>query len=244
MKKKICGKETSEVKLKLNSSLYRNDRSLTFPVLLDNSLVQSINKQGMHVPIDEHLHLSALSSTDVTRMLKGGLSTSSTLEQSPMDNTVPLTDNSKSLPTFFPPRNQHVPPPPLCPSRGISKSINKFATDFCSIASCWPSGYFISEWSSFQISEKRERKLSLPLPALAGSQAWEERWCFLLEEPALIARHRYIGAAGRMDHLSQHERRNKIFAKESQKSNEELAKVQPKVTLLINFALMVLGHRN
>lgn len=66
----------------------------------------------------------------------------------------------------------------------------------------------------------------------------------MLEEPALIARHRYIGAAGRTDHLPQHERRNKIFAKESQKSNEELAKVQPKVTLLINFALMVLGHRN
>lgn len=64
MKKKICGKEMSEAKLKLNSSLYRNDRSITFPVLLGNSLVQSINKQGMHVPIDEHSHFSALSSTN------------------------------------------------------------------------------------------------------------------------------------------------------------------------------------
>lgn len=105
MKKKICGKETSEVRLKLNSSLYRNDRSITFPVLLDNSLVQSINKQGMHVPVDEHLHFSALSSTNVRQMFKGGLSSSYTLEQSPMDNTVShtaLPDNSKSLPTFSP----------------------------------------------------------------------------------------------------------------------------------------------
>lgn len=87
MKKKICGKETSEVKPKLNSSLYRNDRSITFPVLPDNSLVQSINKQGMHIPIDEHLHFSALSSTNGRQMFKGGLSTSYRLEQPPMDNT-------------------------------------------------------------------------------------------------------------------------------------------------------------
>lgn len=104
--------------------------------------------------------------------------------------------------------------------------------------------YLICEWSSFLISGKKERKLSLPLPPLAGSQAWGERWRSLPEEPALTAQHRYIGAAGRMDRLPQHERRNKIFAKESQKTNEELAKVQTKVTSLINFALMVLGHRN
>lgn len=82
MEKKICGKEMSEVKLKLNSSSYTNDRSITFPILPDNSLVQSINKQGMYVPIDEHLHFSALSSANVRRMFKGGLSTNYRLEQS------------------------------------------------------------------------------------------------------------------------------------------------------------------
>lgn len=82
MKKKICGKEMSEVKLKLNSSSYTNDRSITFPILPDNSLVQNINKQGMYIPIDEHLHFSALSSTNVRQMFKGGPSTNYRLEQS------------------------------------------------------------------------------------------------------------------------------------------------------------------
>lgn len=82
MKKKMCGKEMSEVKLKLNSSSYSNDRSITFPILPDNSLVQNINKQGMYIPIDEHLHFSALSSTNVRQMFKGGLSTNYRLEQS------------------------------------------------------------------------------------------------------------------------------------------------------------------
>ena len=72
----------SEVKLKLNSSSYTNDRSITFPLLLDNSLVHNISKQGMYVPIDEHLHSSALSSTNVRQMFKGGLSTNYGLEQS------------------------------------------------------------------------------------------------------------------------------------------------------------------
>lgn len=135
MKKKICEKETSEVKLKLNSSLYRNDRSITFPALPDDSLVQSINKQGMHVPIDEHLHFSALSSTNVRQMFKRGLSTNYRLEQSPKDNIVahkPFPDNSNCLPTFFPPGTSMLLPLPLCPSRGISKGTNKFVTDFCS----------------------------------------------------------------------------------------------------------------
>lgn len=113
MKKKICGKETSEAKLKLNSSLYRNDRSVTFPVLPDNSLVQSINKQGMHVPIDEYSHFSALRSTNVRLMFKGALSNSYRLEQSPVDDPgshTALPDNSRSLPTLFPPKE------PACPS--------------------------------------------------------------------------------------------------------------------------------
>lgn len=82
MKKKICGREMSEVKLKRNSRLYTNDRSITFPILLDNSLVQNINKQGMYIPINEHVHFSALSSTNVRQMFKGGLSTNYRLEQS------------------------------------------------------------------------------------------------------------------------------------------------------------------
>lgn len=82
MKKKICGKEMSEVKLKLNSSSYTNDRSITFPILPDNSLVQNINKQGMYIPIDEHLHFSALSTANVRQMFKGDLSTNYRLEQS------------------------------------------------------------------------------------------------------------------------------------------------------------------
>lgn len=82
MKKKICGKEMSEVKLKLNSSSCTNDRSITFPILPDNSLVQNINKQGMYIPIDEHLHFSALSTTNVRQMFKGGLSTNYRLAQS------------------------------------------------------------------------------------------------------------------------------------------------------------------
>lgn len=81
MKKKICGKKMSEVKLKLNSNSYTNDRSITFPILPDNSLVQNINKQGMYIPIDEHLHFSALSTTDVRQMFKGDLSTNYRLEQ-------------------------------------------------------------------------------------------------------------------------------------------------------------------
>lgn len=82
MKKKMWGKETSEVKLKLNSSSYRNDRSITFPILPDNSPVRNINKQGMYIPIDEHLHFSALSSTNVRQMFRGGLSTNYRPEQS------------------------------------------------------------------------------------------------------------------------------------------------------------------
>lgn len=81
MKKKICGKEMSEVKLKLNCSSYTNDRSITFPILPGNSLVRNINKQGMYIPIDEHLHFSALSSTNVRQMLRGGLSSNYGLEQ-------------------------------------------------------------------------------------------------------------------------------------------------------------------
>lgn len=174
MKKKICGKETSEVKLKLNSSLYGNDRSITFPVLQDNSLVQSINKQGMHVPIDEHSHFSALRSTNVRQMFKCALSPSYRLEQSPMDNPgshTALPDNSRSLPTLFPPRNQHVPPPPpACqeefPKAQISLLLISVQTD--SVENHRPSGYLISEWSSFQISEKKEKN-----PLLTASPCWK-----------------------------------------------------------------------
>lgn len=59
------------------------------------------------------------------------------------------------------------------PKAQMSLLLISVQTD--SMERCRPSGYLISEWSSFQISEKNERKLSLPWPPFAGRQAWGQR---------------------------------------------------------------------
>lgn len=156
---------------------------------------------------------------------------------------IALPGNSKSLPTFFPPSGSsmflflH-----LCAHQEelskakISLLLISVQTDSIILSLSVPVSKFLKR--------RKGNSPFLCLPLLKVRLGQGQRLCSLLEKPAWIAQHRDIGAADRMDHLPQHERRNKIFAKESQKTNEELAKVQPKVTLLINFALMVLGHRN
>lgn len=172
----------------------------------------------------------------------------------PTDNIVPylaLIWQLQLSHCLFSLRNQHVPPISLGMSREISKGTSTFVTDFYS--NCFNSKpltfrvtfiYLISEWSGFLICEKKERKLFLPLSSLVGRQPWGKKQCFLLEHRLVAQRGiHWWGKRGGSFFLAC-PWRNKISEKKSQKTNEELAKVQPKVTLLINFALMVLGHRN